>query len=114
MTHRSAEIMNHAQQVLREQLNKDKMSEDLLGHIPDEGLLKDLHNCCNPNCLVINEVIRRYRSKKSELEKSDDLVTEWQEKYENKKNECQNLDKRLSDAQWTISAQRVDFSQDSW
>lgn len=43
-----------------------------------------------------------------------DWVLELLERYNNKKNECEVLESRLNDAQWTIFAQRVDFSQDSW
>ena len=46
----------------------DELSEDILGKYSDEYLFEQLHNCCNPNCLVINEVIRRYKNKKKECE----------------------------------------------
>lgn len=58
------------------------------------------------------EIVRRYKNKKSELEKSDDLVTLWQEKYENKKKECERLRQeaerlqviypRLTDWEWFL------------
>lgn len=35
-------------------------STHILGDFSDEDLFKELHTCCNPNCLTIMEVKRRY------------------------------------------------------
>lgn len=42
----------------------DALSDMMFGKTPDEDLLRQLHDCCNPNCLVINEVIKRFKKLK--------------------------------------------------
>lgn len=42
----------------------------------DEDLLKELHECCNPNCLVIAEIEKRYNNKKNECDELNAVLKE--------------------------------------
>jgi hypothetical protein len=44
-----------------------ELSEDIFKGWSDEQLLEELHTCCNPNCLTIAEVERRYNGIKEEI-----------------------------------------------
>lgn len=45
--------------------NIDDLTEGMFATWTDEQLFAELHTCCNPNCLTINEVIRRHNLAKA-------------------------------------------------
>jgi len=87
-------------------------SKGILGDLSDEDLFKELHTCCNPNCLTIAEVVRRYNNKVREcaiLDESNkafplELYQELKQELENKKKECEAL--RVNVNRWNDNVRK--------